>query len=63
MWNIWGIFPSLKHFLPCDLRIFFSPGIFLKSFRVKPSELKEKLYIIHEESGGLTDEQITTLRR
>lgn len=49
--------------LPCNTRIFFSRGIFLKSFRIKPSELKEKLYIIHEESGGLTDEQITTLRR
>ncbi|XP_039575052.1 formin-F-like [Passer montanus] len=37
--------------------------IFLKSFRIKPSELKDKLFIIHEESGGLTDEQITALRR
>ncbi|XP_041334337.1 formin-like protein 13 [Pyrgilauda ruficollis] len=26
-------------------------------------ELKDKLFIIHEESGGLTDEQITALRR
>ncbi|XP_028939974.1 formin-like protein 19 [Antrostomus carolinensis] len=34
-----------------------------KIFRIKPNELKEKLYIIHEESGGLTDEQITALRR
>ncbi|XP_041273699.1 formin-like protein 6 [Onychostruthus taczanowskii] len=34
-----------------------------KSFRIKPSELKDKLFIIHEESGGLTDEQITALRR
>jgi len=45
------------------LKNHFSPDIFLKSFRIKPSELKEKLYIIHEESGGLTDEQITALRR
>ncbi|XP_053106138.1 uncharacterized protein LOC128324941 isoform X2 [Hemicordylus capensis] len=38
-------------------------NIFLKSFRIKPSQLKEKLYIIHEDSGGLSDEQITALRR
>ncbi|XP_074867821.1 formin-F-like isoform X2 [Carettochelys insculpta] len=38
-------------------------NIFLKSFHIKPSQLKEKLYILHEDGGGLTDEQITALRR
>uniref|UniRef100_A0ABM5G5K6 Uncharacterized protein isoform X1 n=3 Tax=Pogona vitticeps TaxID=103695 RepID=A0ABM5G5K6_9SAUR len=38
-------------------------NIFLKSFCIKPSQLKEKVYIIHEDSGGLSDEQITALRR
>ncbi|XP_051789065.1 formin-H isoform X2 [Erpetoichthys calabaricus] len=38
-------------------------NIFLKSFHVRPCELKDKLLIINEEDGGLTDEQITSLRR
>lgn len=55
--------PSVNQHIMLDRKIAHNFSIFLKSFRVKPSELKEKLYIIHEESGGLTDEQITTLRR
>ncbi|XP_048872202.1 formin-F [Brienomyrus brachyistius] len=38
-------------------------NIFLKSFPVKPGELKDKLCIVHEEDGGLSDEQIASLRR
>lgn len=37
--------------------------IFLKSFPVQPGELKDKLFIIKEEDGGLSDERITSLRR
>ncbi|KAK2851872.1 hypothetical protein Q5P01_008148 [Channa striata] len=38
-------------------------NIFLKSFPVQPGELKDKLFIINEEDGGLSDEHITSLRR
>ncbi|XP_034733174.1 protein diaphanous homolog 1 [Etheostoma cragini] len=38
-------------------------NIFLKSFPVKPGELKDKLFIVNEEDGGLSDEHITSLRR
>ncbi|KAJ8265590.1 hypothetical protein COCON_G00146890 [Conger conger] len=38
-------------------------NIFLKSFPVAPGELKDKLYMVYEEDGGLTDEHITSLRR
>ncbi|XP_017274741.1 formin-like protein 13 [Kryptolebias marmoratus] len=38
-------------------------NIFLKSFPVRPGELKDKLLIINEEDGGLSDEHITSLRR
>ncbi|OXB79256.1 UNVERIFIED_CONTAM: hypothetical protein H355_013177 [Colinus virginianus] len=58
-----GSEPSVNQHIMLDRKIAHNFSIFLKSFRIKPSELKEKLYIIHEESGGLTDEQITTLRR
>lgn len=37
--------------------------IFLKSFPVHPKELKDKLVIINEEDGGLSDEHIASLRR
>ncbi|KAJ7400567.1 formin-H-like protein [Pitangus sulphuratus] len=55
--------PSVNQHIMLDRKVAHNFNIFLKSFRIKPSELKEKLYIIHEESGGLTDEQITALRR
>lgn len=38
-------------------------GIFLKSFPVRPGELKDKLFIVNEEDGGLSDGHITSLRR
>lgn len=38
-------------------------NIFLKSFPVQPGELKDKLFILNEEDGGLSDEHITSLRR
>ncbi|XP_026188297.1 formin-like protein 3 isoform X2 [Mastacembelus armatus] len=38
-------------------------NIFLKSFPVQPGELKDKLSIINEKDGGLSDEHITSLRR
>ncbi|XP_062397032.1 formin-H [Sardina pilchardus] len=38
-------------------------NIFLKSFSVQPKELQEKLFIINEKDGGLSDEQIASLRR
>ncbi|XP_035501867.1 formin-like protein 6 isoform X2 [Scophthalmus maximus] len=38
-------------------------NIFLKSFPVQPGELKDKLFIVSEEDGGLSDEHITSLRR
>ncbi|XP_026223482.1 formin-like protein 13 isoform X2 [Anabas testudineus] len=38
-------------------------NIFLKSFPVQPGELKDKLFIINKEDGGLSDEHITSLRR
>ncbi|XP_040914790.1 formin-like protein 13 [Toxotes jaculatrix] len=38
-------------------------NIFLKSFPVLPGELKDKLFIVNEEDGGLSDEHITSLRR
>ncbi|XP_068006074.1 formin-H-like isoform X2 [Melanerpes formicivorus] len=54
---------SVNQHIMLDAKIAHNFNIFLKSFRIKPSELKDRLYIIHEESGGLTDEQITALRR
>uniref|UniRef100_UPI0037E7538C uncharacterized protein n=1 Tax=Semicossyphus pulcher TaxID=241346 RepID=UPI0037E7538C len=38
-------------------------NIFLKSFPVQPGELKDKLFIVNEKDGGLSDEHITSLRR
>ncbi|KAB5546511.1 hypothetical protein PHYPO_G00072940 [Pangasianodon hypophthalmus] len=38
-------------------------NIFLKSFPVQPKELKDKLFIVDEREGGLSDEHIASLRR
>ncbi|CAL9703186.1 unnamed protein product [Knipowitschia caucasica] len=38
-------------------------SIFLKSFPVSPGELKDRLFIVKEVDGGLSDEHITALRR
>lgn len=37
--------------------------IFLKSFPVQPQDLKDKLFIVGEGEGGLSDEHIASLRR
>lgn len=39
------------------------PDIFLKSFPVRPEELKDKLFVLKQEDGGLCDEHIVSLRR
>ncbi|XP_029912350.1 formin-like protein 6 [Myripristis murdjan] len=46
-----------------DQKIAHNFNIFLKSFPVQPGELKDKLFIVNEDDGGLSDEQITSLRR
>ncbi|XP_076840449.1 uncharacterized protein LOC143485114 isoform X2 [Brachyhypopomus gauderio] len=38
-------------------------NIFLKSFPVQPKDLKDKLFIVNEREGGLSDEHIASLRR
>ncbi|XP_037627793.1 formin-like protein 13 [Sebastes umbrosus] len=38
-------------------------NIFLTRFPVQRGELKDKLFIVNEEDGGLSDEHITSLRR
>ncbi|XP_056363736.1 uncharacterized protein LOC130261473 [Oenanthe melanoleuca] len=58
-----GSEPAVNQHILLDRKVAHNFNIFLKSFHVKPSELKDKLLIIHEESGGLSDEQITALRR
>ncbi|XP_062460017.1 formin-H-like isoform X5 [Pezoporus occidentalis] len=55
--------PSVNQHIMLDRKVAHNFNIFLKSFHIRPSELKEKLYIVHEKNGGLTDEQITALRR
>ncbi|XP_034979570.2 uncharacterized protein LOC118089204 [Zootoca vivipara] len=55
--------PLLTQQIMLNPKVVHNFNIFLKSFRIKPSQLKEKLYIIHEDSGGLSIEQITALRR
>ncbi|KYO42068.1 formin-H-like [Alligator mississippiensis] len=55
--------PSVNRGIMLNKKIAHNFNIFLKSFHIKPSQLKEKLYILHEENGGLTDEQIAALRR
>ncbi|KAM4622455.1 disheveled-associated activator of morphogenesis 2-like [Discoglossus pictus] len=46
-----------------DKKIAHNFSIVLKSFHMQPSELQEKLLVIKESDGGLTDEQLTNLRR
>ncbi|XP_032638443.1 disheveled-associated activator of morphogenesis 2-like isoform X2 [Chelonoidis abingdonii] len=55
--------PSVNRHIMLNQKIAHTFNIFLKSFHIKPNQLKEKLYMLHEDSGGLTDEQITALRR
>lgn len=51
------------HHIMLNQKIAHNFNIFLKSFPVQPGELKDKLFIVNEEDGGLSDEHITSLRR
>lgn len=55
--------PSTTQHIMLNQKIAHNFSIFLKSFPVQPGELKDKLFIINEEDGGLSDEHITSLRR
>ncbi|KAM9351041.1 uncharacterized protein ABDE67_008339 [Symphorus nematophorus] len=55
--------PSNTQHIMLNEKIAHNFNIFLKSFPVQPGELKDKLFIINEEDGGLSDEHITSLRR
>ncbi|KAI3357778.1 hypothetical protein L3Q82_016171, partial [Scortum barcoo] len=55
--------PSNTLHIMLNQKIAHNFNIFLKSFPVQPGELKDKLFIINEEDGGLSDEHITSLRR
>ncbi|XP_051915401.1 uncharacterized protein LOC127596664 [Hippocampus zosterae] len=55
--------PSNTQHIMLNQKIAHNFNIFLKSFAVQPAELKDKLFIINEEDGGLSDEHITSLRR
>ncbi|XP_033485506.1 uncharacterized protein LOC117258589 [Epinephelus lanceolatus] len=55
--------PSHTQHIMLNQKIAHNFNIFLKSFPVQPGELKDKLFIINEEDGGLSDEHITSLRR
>ncbi|XP_077316670.1 formin-F-like [Lithobates pipiens] len=46
-----------------DKKIAHNFSIVLKSFHLDPEQLKEKLLIIQERDGGLSDEHLTNLRR
>ncbi|XP_061542014.1 uncharacterized protein LOC133407785 [Phycodurus eques] len=55
--------PSSAQHIMLNQKIAHNFNIFLKSFAVQPAELKDKLFVINEEDGGLSDEHITSLRR
>ncbi|KAM7411270.1 hypothetical protein PAMA_021318 [Pampus argenteus] len=55
--------PSTTQHIMLNQKIAHNFNIFLKSFPVHPGELKDKLFIVNEEDGGLSDEHITSLRR
>ncbi|KAM9343539.1 uncharacterized protein KZ484_016015 [Pholidichthys leucotaenia] len=55
--------PSTVQHIMLNQKIAHNFNIFLKSFPVQPGELKDKLFIVNEEDGGLSDEHITSLRR
>ncbi|XP_041860518.1 formin-like protein 13 isoform X2 [Melanotaenia boesemani] len=55
--------PNNTQHIMMNQKIAHNFNIFLKSFPVQPGELKDKLFIINEEDGGLSDEHITSLRR
>ncbi|KAM8863777.1 uncharacterized protein AB9W97_018430 isoform 2-T2 [Spinachia spinachia] len=55
--------PSNTQHIMLNQKIAHTFNIFLKSFPVRAGELKDKLFIVNEEDGGLSDEHITSLRR
>ncbi|XP_061665725.1 uncharacterized protein LOC133495285 [Syngnathoides biaculeatus] len=55
--------PRTAQHIMLNQKIAHNFNIFLKSFAVQPAELKDKLFIVNEEDGGLSDEHITSLRR
>ncbi|XP_061646671.1 uncharacterized protein LOC133486030 isoform X6 [Phyllopteryx taeniolatus] len=55
--------PTNAQHIMLNQKIAHNFNIFLKSFAVQPAELKDKLFVINEEDGGLSDEHITSLRR
>lgn len=55
--------PNNTQHIMLNEKIAHNFNIFLKSFPVQPGELKDKLFVINEEDGGLSDEHITSLRR
>ncbi|XP_040049664.2 uncharacterized protein LOC120829539 [Gasterosteus aculeatus] len=55
--------PSHTQHIMLNQKIAHNLNIFLKSFPVRAGELKDKLFIVNEEDGGLSDEHITSLRR
>ncbi|XP_077479023.1 uncharacterized protein LOC144090837 isoform X3 [Stigmatopora argus] len=55
--------PSSTQHIMLNQKIAHNFNIFLKSFAVQPTELKDKLFIINLDDGGLSDEHITSLRR
>ncbi|XP_076023244.1 uncharacterized protein LOC143013485 [Genypterus blacodes] len=55
--------PSTTKHIMLDEKIAHNFNIFLKSFPVQPGELKDKLFIVNEDDGGLSDEHIVSLRR
>ncbi|XP_077583391.1 uncharacterized protein LOC144203698 [Stigmatopora nigra] len=55
--------PSSTQHIMLNQKIAHNFNIFLKSFAVQPTELKDKLFIINADDGGLSDEHITSLRR
>ncbi|XP_029292542.1 formin-like protein 13 isoform X2 [Cottoperca gobio] len=55
--------PSHTQHIMLNQKIAHNFNIFLKSFPVQPGELKDKLFIVREEDGGMSDEHITSLRR
>ncbi|XP_019960825.2 uncharacterized protein [Paralichthys olivaceus] len=62
-----GTFEAAEHSNTQDImlnqKIAHNFNIFLKSFPVQPGELKDKLFIVNERDGGLSDGHITSLRR
>ncbi|XP_034761772.2 uncharacterized protein LOC117412189 isoform X1 [Acipenser ruthenus] len=61
--TIAGVESATNHQILLNQKVAHNFNIFLRSFDVKPYELKEKLHIINAKDGGLTDEQISSLRR